>query len=107
LKAHLARAEALLDRLEAATPPAPGGSTAEALPPQVSSTAQGFISPPRRPPAFNTPSKLPPSNAAGFSKEPPRVDVLVQARFDHFRRHESQQHILPAQGRLRPRSRSV
>jgi hypothetical protein len=84
LKAYLARAEALLDRLEAAKPPAPGGSTAEALPPQVSSAAQGSISPPRRPPAFNTPPKLPPSNAAGFRKEPPRVDVLVQTRFDHF-----------------------
>lgn len=84
LKAHLARAEALLDRLEAANPPAPGGLTAEAQPPQFSSAAQPSVSPPRRPPALNTPPKLPRSSEADFRKEPPRVDVLVQTRFDHF-----------------------
>jgi hypothetical protein len=84
LKVHLARAEALLDRLEAANPPAPRDSTAEAQPPQSPGAAQPDIQPPRRSPALNTPPKLPPSSEAGFRKEPPRVDVLVQTRFDHF-----------------------
>ena len=84
LRAGLARAEALLERLEAANPPAPAGPTPEVLSPPVPTVAQGATPPPRRPPAFNTPPKLPPSSAADFRKEPPRVDVLVQTRFDHF-----------------------
>lgn len=84
LKEHLARAEALLERLEAANPPARSGPRPDLMPPPVSGAAQDAPPPPRRPPAFNTPPKLPPSSAADFRKELPRVDLLVQTRFDHL-----------------------
>jgi hypothetical protein len=77
LRERLARAEALLERLAAerpATPAIPSGASND-MP----------VSPaPSRPPALNTPPKLPPSAAENFQKTPPRVDALLQTRYDHF-----------------------
>lgn len=83
LRASLARAEALLERLEGAHAESTGPEP-DAPPAAASRVDQIAVASPQRPPAFNTPPKLPPSTAADFRKEPPRIDVLMQARFDHF-----------------------
>ena len=72
LRESLARAEALLDRLSSQGPV--GAPTPAPVPGP----------PPRRAPALNTPPKLPPSEPESFTKPPPRIDVLLQSRYDHF-----------------------
>lgn len=86
MKESLARAEALLARLEAqaaAQPPAatPHPATSPAVIAEARPTAP---LPARRAPALNTPPKLPPSDPENFKKTPPRIDVLLQSRYDHF-----------------------
>lgn len=81
LKESLARAEALLQRVEkerAVGPavPAPTPGVADAKP----ASAPTFV----KPPALNTPPKLPASDPENYRKTPPRVDVLVQSRYDYF-----------------------
>lgn len=78
LREYLARAEALLERMERATAATPE----EREPPAARSAASGRAQP-VPPPAFNAPPKLPASTAEAFRKAPPRLDVLVQTRFDH------------------------
>jgi len=79
LRESLARAEQLLARVEseAAAP----GPPAE---PEPSAVAEARPAPARRAPALNTPPKLPPSKPERYEKKPPRFDVLLQGRYDHF-----------------------
>jgi quercetin dioxygenase-like cupin family protein len=82
MRESVARAEALLARLEkqapapAAPSPSPSVAVAAATPPAPPSV--------RRAPALNTPPKLPASDAENFKKTPPRIDALLQTRYDHF-----------------------
>jgi hypothetical protein len=71
LKEQTARAEALLQRVQAAAP-APAQPVAAAP------------KPPAKAPGLNSPSKLPASEAKNFLKTPPRIDLLLQAGYYHF-----------------------
>lgn len=67
LKEQVARAEALLQKVqEGSAPSAPAPAT------------------PVRAPGLNTPPKLPASDAKKFLKTPPRIDVLLQAGYYHY-----------------------
>jgi len=79
LRESLARAEALLARIEKER-----GSAATAAPEAVTAPTPAPPPAPRRAPALNTPPKLPASNAENYRKAPPRFDVMLQARYDHF-----------------------
>lgn len=90
LRETLARAEALLERMEgegraapAPPSPAPAPGVAATTAPAAPNDKPAPPAPPR-PPALNTPPKLPPSNPEAYKKTPPRVDVLLQTRYDHF-----------------------
>jgi hypothetical protein len=76
LRAQIARAEALLQRLETERGAPPVPQQIETSPPEQP--------PVRRAPALNTPPMLPPSSTEAFRKVPPRFDILVQARGDYF-----------------------
>jgi Phosphate-selective porin O and P len=87
LRESLARAEAVLARVEkerpaeaptppAAPPPSPAAQVAEAKPAPPP--------PARRAPALNTPPKLPVSDPENYKKTPPRIDVLLMGRYDYF-----------------------
>lgn len=76
LKAQVVRAEALLQRMQAAAP----------VPVQLVAATPPLAAPkpPARAPGLNTPSKLPASEAKNFLKTPPRIDLLLQAGYYHF-----------------------
>ena len=82
MREQIERVEALLVRLEKEH----SGETRalvqaeEAPPPKPSS-----VSKLRQAPALNTPPMLPSSRPESYSKTPPRFDVLLQMRGDHFR----------------------
>lgn len=78
LRDSLVRAEALLARL--APPPRVEPTPA----PPAPAAAPAPAAPARRAPALNTPPKLPASDAENFKKTPPRIDVMLQTRYDHF-----------------------
>lgn len=93
LRESLARAEALLLRLEKQAPveppsavPAPAATVPLPSPPATAAAEERPAAPPpvRRAPALNAPPKLPASDSENFKKTPPRVDVLLQTRYDHF-----------------------
>jgi hypothetical protein len=73
LKEQVARAETLLQRVQAATGTA-ADKPAVAPPPK----------PVARAPGLNSPSKLPVSKKENFAKAPPRIDVLLQAGYYHY-----------------------
>lgn len=82
MREQIKRVEALLVRLEKKHA---GEARAivqaeEAPPPKPSSVLKL-----RQAPALNTPSMLPPSRPESYAKTPPRFDVLLQMRGDHFR----------------------
>ena len=66
LRGSLARAEAVLARVEKQRPVAPAIPAA------------------RQAPALNTPPRLPPSHPEAYRKGPPRIDVLLLGRYDYF-----------------------
>jgi hypothetical protein len=68
LRESLSRAEAVLARVEQER----AARAADAAPPA------------RRAPALNSPPKLPASDPVGYRKLPPRIDVLLQGRYDYF-----------------------
>ena len=98
LRERLARAEALLERLAAERPAAVPSPTMAAVarrrsrsrpaprrrPPPGAPNDKPVAPAPPRPPALNTPPKLPPSDPENYKKTPPRIDVLLQTRYDHF-----------------------
>jgi hypothetical protein len=99
LKEALARAEALLVRLDAAGAAAPTAAAAApqpaakpaptavaAAPQPAAKPAAVAVAPVQaaKPPAMNAPPKLPASDPENYKKTPPRVDVLLQARYEHF-----------------------
>ena len=83
MREQIKRVEALLVRLEKEHA---GEARAivqaeEAPPPPKPSSVLKL----RQAPALNTPSMLPPSRPESYAKTPPRFDVLLQMRGDHFR----------------------
>jgi hypothetical protein len=74
LREQTARAEALLQRIQAA---------AAAVPAPVAA-APAADKPKPKAPGLNTPSKLPASNKQAFAKVAPRIDVLLQAGYYHY-----------------------
>ncbi len=91
LRESLARAEAVLARVEKERPAtAPSVSAVPPIAPAPASEAQvaeakpAPPSPVRRAPALNTPPKLPVSDPENYKKTPPRIDVLLQGRYDYF-----------------------
>jgi hypothetical protein len=84
LRESLARAEAVLDRVEreqttlAAITPTAAVQVADAKP------ASSPAPPARRAPALNTPPKLPASDPETYRKTPPRIDVLLMGRYDYL-----------------------
>jgi hypothetical protein len=90
LRETLARAEALLHRMETERAATVAAAAPVAAPPAAVATASAApndkpVPPaPPRPPALNTPPKLPPSDPENYEKAPPRIDVLLQTRYDHF-----------------------
>jgi hypothetical protein len=68
LRESLSRAEAVLTRVEQER-------AARAADPAL---------PARRAPALNSPPRLPPSDPEDYRKLPPRIDVLLQGRYDYF-----------------------
>ena len=99
LKEALARAEALLVRLDAAGAAAPTAAAAApqpaakpaptavaAAPQPAAKPAAVAVAPVQaaKPTAMNAPPKLPASDPENYKKTPPRVDVLLQARYEHF-----------------------
>lgn len=72
LKEQTARAEALLQRVQAAGP-APAQPVAAAAP-----------KPPAKAPGLNSPPKLPASKKENFAKIAPRIDVLLQGGYYHY-----------------------
>lgn len=81
LREATARAEAFLQKLQAsaAAAPATPATVVAATPPAAPAPA-----PVKRAPAINTPPKLPASDAKNFAKRMPRIDFLLQTRYDHF-----------------------
>lgn len=85
LKESVARAEALLARVEKAPPAAaPLAASAPAPSPAVAEAKPTAPAPPPKAPALNTPPKLPPTGPESFRKTPPRIDVLLQSRYDYY-----------------------
>lgn len=84
LRESLARADALLTRVEAervpAASPSPPAASVQAVAPAEPPPAP----PTQRAPALNTPPRLPASEPENYKKIPPRIDVLLQSRYDHF-----------------------
>jgi len=81
MREQITKVEALLQRLEKERI-----STRVATPQSeeiraISTTALKV----KRAAALNTPAMLPPSRAESYAKTPPRFDVLLQMRGDHFR----------------------
>jgi hypothetical protein len=81
LRESLARAEALLARLEKERAVA---TTTAPVEPKPAPTTPAPPPGTRRAPALNTPPKLPVSSPENYRKNPPRFDVLLQARYDFF-----------------------
>lgn len=81
MKEQVARAEALLAKLEASRPASAASAPPAAVPPaQAPLTAAEMVR--QQAPGMNTPPMLPPSRAESFRKTPPRMDVLLQVRGD-------------------------
>ncbi len=77
MREQMARVEALLERLEKER-----ALAQQAQPPAEAKGPEAR--PVKRAPALNTPPTLPPSRAESFRKTPPRFDILLQVRGDHF-----------------------
>jgi len=73
LKEQVVRAEALLQRVQAAADKQPAAAPAPAA-----------TKPVARAPGLNSPPKLPASKKENFAKIAPRVDVLMQGGYYHF-----------------------
>lgn len=73
LKEQVVRAEALLQRVQAATGTSADKQTPVAAPKPVA-----------RAPGLNSPPKLPASKKENFAKVAPRIDILLQGGYYHF-----------------------
>jgi hypothetical protein len=84
LREQAARAEALLQRLQASSsaPAATKPAAAPAAQPAAPAPAPAPVA--ARPPGLNAPPKLPASNPDNFTKKPPRIDLILMGRYDAF-----------------------